>query len=74
MTEIKFDNDTGEFNGELSDKDVYDILVKSNIITENMLSFEEFLVLRDFLDAGYSEEEAFNLAKGFGISQKYRQS
>ena len=74
MTEIKFDNDTGEFNGELSDKDVYDILVKSNIITENMLSFEEFLVLRDFLDAGYSEEEAFNLAKGFGVSQKYRQS
>ena len=74
MTEIKFNNDTGEFNGELSDKDVYDILVKSNIITENMLSFEEFLVLRDFLDAGYSEEEAFNLAKGFGISQKYRQS
>lgn len=73
-TEAKFNKETGEFEGELSDRDVYNLLIQSKIITEDLLTFEEFLVLRDFLDAGYSEEEAFNLAKGFGVSQKYRQT
>ena len=67
-------DDIENFTGELSDKDVYDILIKSGIITENLLTLEEFMILRDFLDAGYSEEEALIMAKGYGISEKYRQS
>lgn len=70
---MDFNKETGEFNGEMTDKDVYDVLVKSGIITEEMLSLEEFMILRDLLNAGYSEEEALILAKGYGISEKYRQ-
>lgn len=70
---MKFNNETGEFDGELSDKDVYDLFVKAGMFTKEDLSFKEFLVLRDFLNAGYSEEEALLLAKSFGEAQKYRQ-
>lgn len=67
-------DDIKNFKGKLSDKDVYDILIKSGIINENLLTVEEFMIMRDFLNAGYSEEEAFTLAKGYGISENYRQS
>lgn len=70
---MDFNKETGEFDGEMTDKDVYDVLVKSGIITEEMLSLGEFMILRDLLNAGYAEEEALILAKGYGISEKYRQ-
>ena len=70
---MKFDDETGEFDGELTDKDVYDLFVKAGMFSEDDLSFKEFLVLRDFLNAGYSDEEALLLAKGFGEAQKYGQ-
>lgn len=70
---MNFNEETGDFDGELTDKDVYDLFVKAGLFTEEDLSLEEFMILRDFLDAGYDEEEALMMAKGFGVAQKYRQ-
>ena len=70
---MNFNEETGDFDGELTDKDVYDLFVKAGLFTEEDLSLKEFLILRDFLNAGYDEEEALLMAKGFGVVQKYRQ-
>lgn len=67
-------SDIENFDGEMSDVDVYNVLVQSGMFTKEDLSLEEFLVMADLIKAKYDPNEALIMAKGYGIVEKYRQS
>jgi len=67
-------SDIENFDGEMSDVDVYNVLVQSGMFTKEDLSLEEFLVMADLIKANYDPNEALIMAKGYGIVEKYRQS
>ena len=67
-------SDIENFEGEMSDTDVYNVLVQSGMFTKEDLSLEEFLIMADLIKANYDPHEALIMAKGYGIVEKYRQS
>lgn len=72
MTEATFNKETGEFTGELSDEDVYFLMVDAGMLDKNQMSLKDFLIFRDLLK-NYSPEEALQIAMTIKSFEKYGQ-
>jgi len=54
-----------DYTKEMSDLDVYDVLKEMGIITDDLMTRDEFIIWKQLIDEGKNEEEALMIAKSY---------
>ena len=54
-----------DYTKEMSDLDVYDVLKEMGIITDDLMTRDEFIIWKQLIDEGKNEEEALMITKSY---------